>query len=232
MLKYLVIDEREHDIFTTVCDTLEDANREALDQFERLTTREKANSHIYVLDVKDTDLEDPEDWDSFTAGGYCDGRFDSYHEYTVALHHYAEGSGYTHSEDFDHTFCDSAEQWYKDYTSDNERIDGCFNVELIDADGDIASEFFVRNRRLSDGYLTHDGEDIINATAFDYQWYDSVDAAYKQCVAHDVECLKAGGAVIDEVYEDRIWYTMDGRELWDEVILYDEAGERVPWTEV
>ena len=142
MLKYLVIDEREHDIFTTVCDTLEEANREALDQFERLTTREKAKSHIYVLDVKDTDLEDPEDWDSFTSGGYCDGRFDSHREYTVALHHYVEGSGYTHQEDFDHTCCLSAEKWYKDFIEQDD-LPGSFNVEIIDEDGNIVSEFFV-----------------------------------------------------------------------------------------
>jgi hypothetical protein len=66
-----------------VFDTLEEANREAEMLWEHLTDREQKFTHVYVLDVKKSDLEDEGDWESFTSGGYCEGRFDSEYWYAV-----------------------------------------------------------------------------------------------------------------------------------------------------
>ena len=75
--KFLTIDDTGTDQFLEVHDTLSAANESAADQWDHLTTREKKFRHIYVLDVRRSDLDDPDDWESFTGGGYCDGRFDS-----------------------------------------------------------------------------------------------------------------------------------------------------------
>lgn len=45
---YMVIDEDRHDTFTTVCSTLEEANREAENQWGHLTATEKKKRHVYV----------------------------------------------------------------------------------------------------------------------------------------------------------------------------------------
>lgn len=75
--KYLVIDEGEHDSIVRVFDTLEEANHEADYLWNHMTRYDKKYSHVYVLDVTEDDLADRFEWDSFTSGGYCEGRFDS-----------------------------------------------------------------------------------------------------------------------------------------------------------
>lgn len=60
--KYLVIDRKKHgDEFLTVCDTLEEANKEASFQWGHLTPREKKERHIYVAHVENT-AEYLHDW--------------------------------------------------------------------------------------------------------------------------------------------------------------------------
>jgi transcriptional regulator with XRE-family HTH domain len=76
-IRYMSIDEREHETYATPFETLEEANKNAESQWDHLTKGEQKGSHVYVLDVKRSDLDDPEDWESFTAGGYCSGRWDS-----------------------------------------------------------------------------------------------------------------------------------------------------------
>ena len=85
---------------------------------------------------------------------------------------------------------------------------------------------------LSDGYITYDGTDIVNATSFEPQWYVSVADAYKQCIDHDIECIQAGGGDITDIDENHIWYEMDGKELMDKVEIYDEDGSVLPYEEL
>jgi len=84
-VRYLVIDERKYEQFVKVYDNLDDANKEAENQWDALTSAEKNKSHIYVLDVMGSDLDDPEDWESYNSGGYCDGRYDSKNAYHVSF---------------------------------------------------------------------------------------------------------------------------------------------------
>ena len=85
MVKYIALDENDlgMDQLIGVYDDLQSANAAAIDAHGRLALRDEAERHIYVLDVKKADLDDPDDWTSFTAGGYCDGRFDSHVWYAV-----------------------------------------------------------------------------------------------------------------------------------------------------
>ena len=82
MKKYLLIDEKNTgDIFTLgIYNTLKEANKEAVREWDRMTTNDKKHSHLYVLDVEDKDCdkdEDGIDWLSWTEGGYDEDRFDS-----------------------------------------------------------------------------------------------------------------------------------------------------------
>lgn len=160
MKKYLVIDEREHDIFTTVCATLKEANKEAENQWEGLTTREKKAAHVYVLDVRSEDLDDPEDWCSFTAGGFCSGRFDSEEEERKMV------------------FIES----YASYTEDGAEVS--------------TAEFEGKHNNTLE--------------------------AYESAIAHQIECLEAGGAESIMRDRNRLEYVMDGAKMYDVVTIYDE----------
>lgn len=80
--KYIVIDSTiEHggmDEWHEIFETKEDANERAKAIWvSELTDKEREKRHVYVLDVKRSDLEDPEDWETFFQGGYEEDRFDS-----------------------------------------------------------------------------------------------------------------------------------------------------------
>lgn len=77
MRKFIVIDETKTggDVFTTLCDTLKEANVEGEYQWSHLTSREKKNRHIYVGHVEDTE-EYLNDW-AFDEDGEVD--FEAYH---------------------------------------------------------------------------------------------------------------------------------------------------------
>lgn len=83
MKKYLLIDDkRSGDSFVLgVYDTLEEANKEAVKEWDRMTRHDRDRSHVYVLDVKPEDCEEDEDgnveWESWLEGGYDEDRFDS-----------------------------------------------------------------------------------------------------------------------------------------------------------
>lgn len=89
--KYLVIDQRKHgDEFLTVCDTLEEANKEASSQWGYLTPREKKDRRIFVAHVENTeeylndwafDEEDGKvDFCAFHSTDSAEGYFDSAEE--------------------------------------------------------------------------------------------------------------------------------------------------------
>ena len=62
---YMVEDDAGNDIFTTLCKSKEEANREARDQWESLTPYEKKNHRVHVIYTKKTGefYEDlGEDW--------------------------------------------------------------------------------------------------------------------------------------------------------------------------
>ncbi len=81
--RYLLIDDkRSGDSFVLgVYDTLEEANKEAVKEWDRMTRHDRDRSHVYVLDVKPEDCEEDEDgnveWESWLEGGYDEDRFDS-----------------------------------------------------------------------------------------------------------------------------------------------------------
>lgn len=83
MKKYLLIDDKlSGDSFVLgVYDTLEEANKEAVKEWDRMTRHDRDRSHVYVLDVKPEDCEKDEDgnveWESWNEGGYDEDRFDS-----------------------------------------------------------------------------------------------------------------------------------------------------------
>ncbi len=87
MRKYLVVDEPKNggDIYTTVCDTLEDANKEAEYQWDHLTCTEKKDRHIYVGHVEDNEKylndwafdDDEVDYEAYHSLGVEQGYFDS-----------------------------------------------------------------------------------------------------------------------------------------------------------
>lgn len=60
-IRYMSIDEREHETYATPFETLEEANKNAESQWDHLTKGEQKGSHVYVLDVKRSDLDDPDD---------------------------------------------------------------------------------------------------------------------------------------------------------------------------
>ncbi len=83
-VKFLVIDDNGRDQFVEVMDALDAANREAESQWDKLTKKEKAMRHIYVLDVTSEDLSEDAvdedghiDWTAYDQGGSCSGRFDT-----------------------------------------------------------------------------------------------------------------------------------------------------------
>ena len=57
MRKFIVIDEPKTggDIFTEICETLEEANEEAEYQWEHLTRTEKIDRHIYVGHIENNE---------------------------------------------------------------------------------------------------------------------------------------------------------------------------------
>lgn len=84
--KYLVIDEIINgDRFETVCDSAEEANREAAYQWEHLTARERKQRHLYAVVVKrewlSEDAIDEDDgsieWAMFDQADAFPGAFDS-----------------------------------------------------------------------------------------------------------------------------------------------------------
>ena len=77
-IRYFVVDSGEHDEEVTGPFTnLDIANATAREIWDHYTAREKKIFHAYVIDVHKSDLDDEDDWESFTGGGYIDGRFDS-----------------------------------------------------------------------------------------------------------------------------------------------------------
>lgn len=218
MKKYLVIDERERDIFTTVCDTLEAANREAESQLDGLTYKEQKTAHIYVLDVKSEDLDEPGNWCSFTAGGFCDGRFDSHRWYAV-IHR-------------DDEYPDHGDgSWSLEEATEQAREEGGY-IAAVDPRTDYCIEEIEVGVSLADAYDTYEDGRLINQVDFESKVYTSVAEAYKICIEHGVDCLKAGDAEITDIDDNRIYYTVDGLERVDEVRLYDGAGRLVPYEEV
>lgn len=84
--------------------------------------------------------------------------------------------------------------------------------------------------KLTEVYTTYDWNGkIINTVDFEGKDFDSVPSAYAECIEHDVNCLKAGNAKIIEVCCNHIHYMMDGERFEDEVMLYDEDGNRVQY---
>lgn len=84
--------------------------------------------------------------------------------------------------------------------------------------------------RLADGYITYNADGVqVDAVVFEHQEYASVAEAYKACVDHALRCLRAGDAVIDDVDENTIYYTLDGEERREDVVLYDEEGEAMTY---
>lgn len=84
--KYLVIDEIINgDSFETVCDSAEEANREAAYQWDHLTERERKQRHLYAVIVKrewlSEDAIDEDDgsidWAMFDQADTFPGAFDS-----------------------------------------------------------------------------------------------------------------------------------------------------------
>lgn len=79
---YMVEDDAGNDIFTTLCKSKEEANREARDQWERLTPYEKTNHRVHVIYTQKTGefYEDlGEDWtpDSYHSSTSDTDDFDS-----------------------------------------------------------------------------------------------------------------------------------------------------------
>ena len=75
--RYVLIESNGTDEWHDWFDDLESANKEAKDRWDFMSEHDKKNQHVWVADVKYEDLEDDDDWDSFTSCGYCEGRFDS-----------------------------------------------------------------------------------------------------------------------------------------------------------
>ena len=78
-IRYFVLSgtERDEDVIGPFTN-LDEANRAAEDEWDHYTAREKKTHYAYVLDARKSDLEDEDDWETWTGdGGYIDGRFDS-----------------------------------------------------------------------------------------------------------------------------------------------------------
>jgi len=87
-VKYLVMNESlDHgevrNIDIEMFETLDEANVEAEKVWDHMNGYDKKRSHVYAFDIKRSDLDDFDDWMSFTAGGYMDNRFDSDSIYRV-----------------------------------------------------------------------------------------------------------------------------------------------------
>ena len=98
-VKYGVIygDDRNEEI--EFFDTLGEANKKAESVWEHYTDREQKTNHVETIDIRKEDLSDPDDWESYTAYGYCSGRFNSDRWYAVMMdddetHDWGTGSYY------------------------------------------------------------------------------------------------------------------------------------------
>lgn len=167
MKKYLLIDEKNTgDMFTLgIYDTLKQANKEAVKEWDRMTINDKKRLHLYVLDVKAENCnkdEDGIDWLSWTEGGYEENRFDS------------EKSGVVTKK-----YPSNVEIWIKG-ESFNFSIDGlCIDDELKEDSG-IDKETIISNwidadieymeEKLERRLFFNEKEDVTNFLETVYDW--------------------------------------------------------------
>lgn len=94
-MKYILVDDRtqhKRDIFTSEFDSLEEAIKEADNQFRHMTKAEREISDFYVLESDDPDEDAPNHLDGSHA-------WEPY--VTASLELYKRGSGYSHTETLD-----------------------------------------------------------------------------------------------------------------------------------
>lgn len=65
-IRFVSVDEGEHETDIKVFTNLEDANEWASMIWDHLTEKEQKERSVFVLEVCEDDLEDPEDWGSFS----------------------------------------------------------------------------------------------------------------------------------------------------------------------
>lgn len=84
-VRYIVEDTRDHgDTFTEVYETAEEANAAAAAAWNHLTAYDRKDGRrIRALVVKGNDLDDPDDWESYTSADDFPGAFDSGREYRI-----------------------------------------------------------------------------------------------------------------------------------------------------
>ena len=75
-IRFMAVDEGERESDVRVFTTMAEANEWASDIWGHLTPKEQKERSVYVLEVHKDDLEDPDDWESFsTYRNHPDGGF-------------------------------------------------------------------------------------------------------------------------------------------------------------